>query len=143
MKTFFFLFIGFLFQVSFAYSGRGGSDVGSGGNSAKCPKDTKVLKVCVLSPMAGDSVVAPLDSAAVCQRDSQTLLVFEKGGESTMTSAKLMNRAGEGVVIAEDDDVSFTVSYATEGSSGSKPKGQFTMLLKEAGEKIELSLVCH
>ena len=133
-------------QISLAASNQGGSDVGSGDTSAKCPSDSTVIQTCVSSPDASDDVVAisMLDSVAVCQKGSQTILVFEKNGQPLEAPAELERRAGGDVIKFDADGTEFTVSYATAIRPGLSPNGRFTITFKNAGNrKSSSTLACQ
>jgi hypothetical protein len=131
--------------AQFAVASSGGSDIGSGDISAKCPENSKLLTTCVSSPQKGDSVVAAemLSSVAICKNGKDYVMVLvDKQGASENGEVDLEARTGGVSYKGTSKDFDYELSYGLAMNPKAQTIGKFTMNLKEAHQKLSSSYIC-
>jgi hypothetical protein len=92
--------------------------------AANCPANTKQLKNCLSTPVAGDNDVAAqtFDSIAICQKGKAFGLAFEKNGEQEVSDVKVTLRAGATSYTANAGDVAFSLETIVNGKKANNAK---------------------
>ena len=130
MKSVFFMSAMLLSSLSFA--------------SATCPQDSQSLKACESTPKKGDSEVAAgaLDSIALCRQGRDTLMVFEKNGQSETATAKVDPRAGGISYSVDANGTVFSLSFAS-GTRHQSKTANFTVIFTEANLEVSSTYTCQ
>ena len=130
MRVFIFLTVSLAFSFAFA--------------AAECPTKSAQLKVCASTPKQGDSTLASgvFDSIAICSQGDDTLLVFEKNGESDESVAEVTKRDGGTTYLVRAEDVDFSLSVTTGIRPAPQTPARFTLILKDAKSQASSTYTC-
>jgi len=111
--------------------------------AAQCPPGSSTVVNCHSTPEASDAIVAAevFDSIAVCARRGQTKLVFEKNGESDVSVAQVVSRAGGTTYSVQANDIEFRLSVVA-GTSSPVTRARFSLVLTSAGVASTSTYTC-